>query len=86
MLRQKVDTDRAYHSIGTLSGGNHFIEANKDDDGNIYIVVHSGSRSTLDECPMAYKGMEDIVGNIEPTVTVDAVIRPVYNFKAGEGD
>ena len=41
---KKVNTDRAYHSIGTLGGGNHFIEANKDDDGNIYIVVHSGSR------------------------------------------
>lgn len=41
---KEVNTDRAYHSIGTLGGGNHFIEANKDDDGNIYIVVHSGSR------------------------------------------
>lgn len=41
---KKVNTDRAYHSIGTLGGGNHFIEANKDDDGNIYIVIHSGSR------------------------------------------
>lgn len=40
----KIDIDRAYNSIGTLGGGNHFIEANKDDDGNIYIVVHSGSR------------------------------------------
>lgn len=41
---KNVDIDRAYNSIGTLGGGNHFIEANKDDDGNIYIVVHSGSR------------------------------------------
>ena len=39
-----VDLDRAYRSIGTLGGGNHFIEANRDDDGNIYIVIHSGSR------------------------------------------
>ena len=31
-------------SIGTLGGGNHFIEVDKDDEGNIYIVVHSGSR------------------------------------------
>lgn len=41
---KKVNIDRAYSSIGTLGGGNHFIEANQDDDGNIYIVVHSGSR------------------------------------------
>lgn len=39
-----VNIDRAYKSIGTLGGGNHFIEANKDDNGHIYIVVHSGSR------------------------------------------
>lgn len=39
-----VDIERAKQSIGTLGGGNHFIEANRDDDGNVYIVVHSGSR------------------------------------------
>ena len=39
-----VDIEKAYHSIGTLGGGNHFIEVNEDDEGNIYIVVHSGSR------------------------------------------
>ena len=50
------------------------------------IYTTSVGRSTLDECPMAYKGMEDIVGNIEPTVGVDAVIKPIYNFKAGDGD
>ena len=40
----RINVARAVHSLGTLGGGNHFIEANKDDDGNIYIVVHSGSR------------------------------------------
>lgn len=40
----KINPLRAEKSIGTLGGGNHFIEADKDDDGNIYIVVHSGSR------------------------------------------
>jgi len=39
-----IDPRRAEKSLGTLGGGNHFIEANKDDDGNIYVVVHSGSR------------------------------------------
>ena len=34
----------AEKSLGTLGGGNHFIEADKDDDGRIYIVIHSGSR------------------------------------------
>lgn len=31
-------------SLGTLGGGNHFIEADRDQEGNLYIVVHSGSR------------------------------------------
>jgi RNA-splicing ligase RtcB len=39
---------------------------------------------TLDECPMAYKSMEDILTQIGPTVKVLKRIRPVYNFKAGE--
>lgn len=32
-------------SLGTLGGGNHFIELDKDDDGNTYLVIHSGSRN-----------------------------------------
>ena len=41
---EHISHDRALLSIGTLGGGNHFIEADRDDDGNVYIVVHSGSR------------------------------------------
>lgn len=48
------------------------------------IFTTSVNRSTLDECPMAYKSIEDIVGNIEPTVSIDAILKPIYNFKAGE--
>lgn len=39
-----VDQNRAIRSLGTLGGGNHFIEIDRDDDGGIYFVVHSGSR------------------------------------------
>jgi RNA-splicing ligase RtcB len=39
-----IDISRARKSIGTLGGGNHFIEANRDDENNLYIVIHSGSR------------------------------------------
>lgn len=40
--------------------------------------------STLDECPMAYKNMDDIVENIGPTAEITKIIKPIYNFKAGE--
>ncbi len=39
-----VKTDCAERSIGTLGGGNHFIEMDRDEEGNLYLVVHSGSR------------------------------------------
>ena len=39
-----INSHRAEKSLGTLGGGNHFIEANRDEDGNLYLVVHSGSR------------------------------------------
>ena len=40
--------------------------------------------STLDESPMAYKNMDDIVANIVPTAKIIAHIKPIYNFKAAE--
>lgn len=40
--------------------------------------------TTLDEAPMAYKGMEEIISNIGPTVEILGRITPVYNFKAAE--
>ena len=40
-----VDLERAGLSIGTLGGGNHFIELAKDDENRLYLVVHSGSRN-----------------------------------------
>ena len=49
------------------------------------IYTTSVGQSTLDECPMAYKSMADIVDNIGPTADIAAVIRPVYNFKASGG-
>ncbi len=48
------------------------------------IYTTSVGKSTLDECPMAYKSMEDIAGNIGETVEILRTIRPIYNFKAGD--
>ena len=33
------------HEVGTLGGGNHFIELQKDEDDNLWIMIHSGSRN-----------------------------------------
>ncbi|MBR3439763.1 MAG: RtcB family protein, partial [Clostridia bacterium] len=42
------------------------------------------NRKTLDESPMAYKTMDDIVNNISPTADIIKIIKPLYNFKAAE--
>ncbi|GAB6155519.1 RNA-splicing ligase RtcB [Desulfosporosinus burensis] len=47
------------------------------------IYTTSINKETLDECPMAYKAMDDIVNNIGPTADIVKVIKPIYNFKAG---
>lgn len=40
----EVNLNRAKRSIGTLGGGNHFIEVDRSDSGDLYLVIHSGSR------------------------------------------
>lgn len=39
-----INFEKAQLSLGTLGGGNHFIEVDKDDEDNLYLVVHTGSR------------------------------------------
>lgn len=39
-----INARKAIRSIGTLGGGNHFIEVDRDEEGNLYLVIHSGSR------------------------------------------
>lgn len=48
------------------------------------IYKTSVNRSTIDESPMAYKTIEEIVTNIQDTVEIVKIINPIYNFKASE--
>ena len=43
--RELKDTKRLERSIGTLGGGNHFIEIDIDEDNNKYLIIHTGSRN-----------------------------------------
>lgn len=42
--RTGIRLDNAYKSVGTLGGGNHFIELGKDSNGSIWLIIHTGSR------------------------------------------
>ena len=43
--REIKDSGRINKAIGSLGGGNHFIELDKDDESNVYLVIHTGSRN-----------------------------------------
>lgn len=45
LCASSVDMNRVRRSLGTLGGGNHFIEVDRASDGTLYLVIHSGSRS-----------------------------------------
>ena len=81
--------DSAPHGAGRLMSrsaakGQFTVSQFKKEMDGIYTT--SVSKATLDECPMAYKRMEDITSNIGDTVKILKVIRPIYNFKAGDED
>lgn len=60
-----TDMNRAMLSVGSLGGGNHFIELNQGTDGSIYLVIHSGSRSLGSRVAKYYqkKAYEELVSN-----------------------
>lgn len=75
--REAIDFDIAQRSIGSLGGGNHFIELNEDEEGNKYLVIHSGSRNlgvricgyyqkiAIRECEKRIKNKSDIIAELK---------------------
>lgn len=48
------------------------------------IYTTSVGQSTIDEAPMVYKPMDEIIQNIADTVEILKIVKPIYNFKASE--
>ncbi|MBD5583995.1 MAG: RtcB family protein [Clostridia bacterium] len=55
--------DKALRSIGSLGGGNHFIEMDKDSNGCLYLVIHTGSRNV--GAQVAYKWQNKAIKQIQ---------------------
>ena len=51
------------NSVGTLGGGNHFIEIDKSDEGEKYLVIHSGSRNLGSQVAKYYQELADLICN-----------------------
>ena len=58
------------------------MDAYKEAMAGIYTT--SVNPSTIDEAPMAYKSLEDIIGVIRDSVDVIDIMKPIYNFKASD--
>lgn len=77
----------APHGAGRLMSRSHAKESismsdfKKSMEG---IYSTSVSRSTIDESPMVYKPMQEIIDNVKDTVDIVDIIKPIYNFKAGK--
>lgn len=76
MLRcvDHINLDRAKRSIGTLGGGNHFIEVDRNDNGRLYLVVHSGSRHLGVEIASFYQKLAYEQLNSCSKVEVDSLV------------
>lgn len=75
----------APHGAGRLlsrAQAKHSIDFNDFKESMKGIYSTSITKSTIDESPMAYKPIEEITKNVENTVDIIDVIKPIYNFKA----
>ncbi|MDE6195010.1 MAG: RtcB family protein [Muribaculaceae bacterium] len=71
------DSPRINRAIGSLGGGNHFIELDRDDEGNVYLVIHTGSRNLGKQVAEIYQacavkhlteGADDLENTIRRTI------------------
>jgi len=77
----------APHGAGRImsrSEAKQKVSLNEFENSMRGIFTTSVDLSTIDESPMAYKPMEEIIKYIEPTVDIERIIKPIYNFKASE--
>ena len=62
----------AQRQVGTLGGGNHFIELQKDGEGWLWIMIHSGSRNLGKQVGDYYNKRAKTLNEIEHTAAVPA--------------
>ena len=74
--RSLKDSKRLVRSLGTLGGGNHFIEVDRSEDGTNYLVIHTGSRNLGKQVAEIYQklAIELHQGKEEYFVKRDALI------------
>lgn len=90
LCKGKGNSDWNYsapHGAGRLmsrSKAKELVTIQEFENSMVGIYTTSVNQFTIDESPMAYKPMQEIIDNIQDTVEILKVIKPIYNFKAGE--
>jgi tRNA-splicing ligase RtcB len=77
----------APHGAGRVMGRNEAkrtLSLKEFESQMVDVYSTTVGQNTLDEAPNAYKPIREIIDNIEPTVEIQKIIKPVYNFKAIE--
>ena len=72
---------RLLKSLGTLGGGNHFIEIDRDEDNNKYLVIHTGSRNLGNQVANYYQELADKICNHDYLEYLKNVKDVLNNYK-----
>ena len=75
IVAQRIDS--IAHEVGTLGGGNHFIELQRDEDDNLWIMIHSGSRNLGKRVGNHYNKIAESLNRMYHSV-VDPSIRMAF--------
>ena len=73
-------------AVGTLGGGNHFVEVDIDDDGNMYLIIHSGSRNMGHQVASFYQDLAIKEMSFEVAISNEINRIIAYYKKLGQDD
>ena len=88
------NVEHLYRSVGSLGGGNHFIELNKDSSGNVYLVIHTGSRNlgqqvcryyqaiAVDDCNDYKADIENVIAELKAEGRQKEIAKTIAKLKA----
>lgn len=79
--RELKDTKRIERSIGTLGGGNHFIEIDVDENDNKYLVIHTGSRNLGKQVAEYYQELANQLCNYNKEEYFENKDKLIKNYK-----
>ena len=79
--RELKDIKRLERSIGTLGGGNHFIELDVDDEGNKYLIIHTGSRNLGKQVAEYYQELANQLCNYNKAEYLERKEKLIQEYK-----